>query len=76
VTHPGFNKVRIEPHPGQLKNIAGYMPHPKEKSVLNIHKPPSGKWNFNIQLPQSITGVFIWKGKQHVLHGGNNSFEL
>ena len=25
---PGFSKVKIEPHPGPLKNIDAYMPHP------------------------------------------------
>ena len=73
---PGFSKVKIEPHPGQLKNIAGYMPHPKGKISAEYKQASSGKWNFSIQLPEGITGVFIWKGKQHALHGGNNSFEL
>ena len=30
---PGFTKVRIEPHLGTLKKIAGEMRHPKGKLV-------------------------------------------
>jgi alpha-L-rhamnosidase len=75
---PGFSKVKIEPHPGQLKNVSGYIPHPPTGGKINVdYKQTSiGKWNFTIQLPITISGTFIWKGKQYNLHEGKNSFAL
>jgi alpha-L-rhamnosidase len=73
---PGFTKVKIEPHPGQLKNISGYMPHPKGKIAVDYKKTSTGKWNCSIQLPTGLSGTFVWQRKQYVLHEGNNSFEL
>jgi hypothetical protein len=73
---PGFSKVKIEPHPGPLKNIDAYMPHPKGKISFNYQQMPGGNSKFMIELPSSVTGKFIWKGKQFDLHGGKNQFEL
>jgi hypothetical protein len=73
---PGFSKIKIEPHPGQLKNVSGYMPHPKGKISVECKQTPAGKWNFSIQLPIAISGTFLWKGKQYPLHEGKNHFEL
>ena len=75
---PGFRKVRIEPHPGQLKNISGYMPHPPTGGKISVDykQTSTGKWNFSIQLPATVLGIFIWKGKPYTLHEGTNSFEL
>src|SRR5436190_9433258 len=73
---PGFSKVKVEPYPGQLKNLSGYIPHPKGKIAVDYKQLSTGKWNISIQLPAGIPGTFIWKGKQYALHGGNNSFEL
>jgi hypothetical protein len=73
---PGFTKVKIEPHIGQLKNISGYMPHPKGKIAVSYKQTLTGKWNCSIQLPKVVSGIFIWQQKQYALHQGNNSFEL
>ena len=73
---PGFTKVKIEPHTGQLKNISGYIPHPKGKIAVDYKQTSTGKWNCSIQLPSGVSGIFIWQKKQYTLHEGNNSFEL
>ena len=73
---PGFSKVKIEPHPGRLKNISGYMPHPKGRISVEYKQTAAGKWNFFIQLPATISGILIWKGKQYSLKDGKNSFVL
>lgn len=72
---PGFTKVKIEPHPGPLKNLSGYMSHPNGKIAVD-YKQSNGKWNFTIMLPKTIVGTFTWKQKQYALHEGNNSFDL
>ena len=73
---PGFSKVKIEPHPGSLKDLSGYMPHPNGKIAVDYKQNAAGKWKFSVQLPAGITGKFLWKGKQYGLHAGNNLLEL
>lgn len=71
----GFTKVKIEPHLGTLKNISGFIPHPYGKiAVEYLYK--NNKWMIAINLPQKITGSFIWKGKTYPLHEGSNNFQI
>ena len=72
---PGFKKVKIEPHLGELKNVKGKMPHPNG-SILANYQFVNGKWNIEITLPEKISGRFIWKGKEYGLKAGTNSFNL
>jgi hypothetical protein len=73
---PGFTKVKIEPHPGHLNNISGYIPHPEGKIAVVYKKTQTGKWNCSIQLPTGVSGIFIWQRKQYGIHEGDNTFEL
>ncbi len=72
---PGFSKVKIEPHLGALTNASGEMPHPAG-NIKASYILQNGKWNINITLPQTITGKFIWKGKEYALKSGENKFVL
>lgn len=69
---PGFAKVLIEPHPGSLKHLSGYMPHPMGRITVDYQMMSTGHWNFSIQLPAGLSGTFIWHGKRVSLHSGNN----
>lgn len=72
---PYFEKVKIEPHLGTIKNIAGEMPHPA--GIISVSYNNSGnKLKAEINLPNNITGAFVWKGKDYELKSGNNIFEL
>lgn len=71
---PGFQKVRIEPHLGRLKNISGEMPHPNGKIAVNYLFDK--KWKIEINLPPGTSGSFIWKNKLLRLKSGRNSFEI
>jgi hypothetical protein len=73
---PGFAKVKIEPHLGSLKNVSGYIPHPKGKIAVAYKQTATGKWNCSTQLPAGVSGVLIWKGKIYALHEGENSLML
>ena len=73
---PGFSKVKIEPHLGYLKNVSGFIPHPKGKINASYMQDANGKWKCSFQLPATVTGIFIWKGKSYPLHAGNNDFLL
>lgn len=68
-----FSKVKIMPHLGQMTDIKGAIPHPKG-SVSASYKLDNGKWNIQIELPKTITGSLIWKGKTIPLKEGQNLF--
>lgn len=68
-----FSKVKIMPHLGQMTDIKGAIPHPKG-SVSASYKLDNGKWNIQIELPKTITGNLIWKGKTIPLKEGQNLF--
>jgi hypothetical protein len=72
---PYFSKVNIEPHLGTISNIAGEMPHPA--GIISVsYNNSANKLKAEINLPEKITGTFVWKGKNYVLKSGNNKFEL
>lgn len=72
---PGFAKVKVEPHLGDLKNVNGAMPHPNGM-VSASYKSEAGKWIIDISLPDHTTGTFLWKAKSYPLKPGNNNFKL
>ena len=72
---PGFSKVKIEPHLGDITNIAGTIPHPKGSVSVN-YKLENNKWLVKIELPATVTGTFVWKGKKLILKNGINKFLL
>ncbi len=72
---PYFSKVKIEPHLGALKNISGEMPHPAGTIAVNYNISGNGL-KAEIELPDGISGTFIWKGKTHELKSGKNDLEL
>jgi len=72
---PGFSKIRIEPHLGDLNNVSGEIPHPDGKIAVG-YTLDKNKWNIHIKLPQKTSGVFIWNGKNYQLKAGDNSFTI
>ncbi len=72
---PGFSKVKIEPHLGNLTNVKGEIPHPAGK-ISASYRFETGKWFIVIGLPKTITGYLVWKGKRLDLNEGMNKFEL
>jgi hypothetical protein len=72
---PGFSRVRIEPHLGDLLKASGEIPHPLGKITVK-YLFEKGKWSAEIELPVNLTGLFIWKGQPYKLIGGLNRFSL
>ena len=70
-----FQRVRIEPHLGDLKEIGGTMPHPAG-SVSVHYKMKGKKLQVEITLPEGVDGRFVWNGKTQDLHGGKNTFTI
>ncbi len=71
----GFSKVKIEPHLGQIQKISGTMPHPKGEVSVS-YQAENGKWKARIDLPKTVTGKLLWKGKTIALKEGANSLTL
>lgn len=72
---PGFNKIKIEPHLGALRNISGEIPHSNGKIAVKYHYL-NDHWNITIDLPGKTSGRFLWNNKQYSLKAGPNNFNL
>jgi len=70
-----FKRVRIEPRLGDLKEIGGTIPHPS--GSITVHYKVKGKGlQAQIELPQGVSGVFVWMGKELPLQEGINQLRL
>ena len=73
---PGFEKIKIAPHLGNLTQAQGKMPHPKGDIVVH-YTQAKGKWKAEITLPKNTAGTFQWKEKRYDLKAGEkNILEL
>lgn len=63
---PGFRKVRIEPKPGSLTELASTIPHPKGTVSLRLDKS-DGDWHAKVELPPGVTGELVWQGRTSAL---------
>ncbi|MCH5599201.1 alpha-L-rhamnosidase C-terminal domain-containing protein [Niabella ginsengisoli] len=64
---PGFKKIKIEPHLGELKKASGEIPHPNGK-VNVAYTLTNGKWKISIDLPANTSAVLKWEGKEYELN--------
>jgi len=67
---PGFAKVRIEPHLGNLQHLEATLPHPSGEIRVAYVRKGEGL-AADVTLPTHLTGMFAWHGKQSPLHGGS-----
>lgn len=71
----GFNRIKIEPHPGDLHHLKGEIPHPKGKIAAN-YTLQQNKWDLTIELPKSTSGRLVWLSHEYPLKGGVNHYVL
>ena len=72
----GFAMVRIEPALGELTNASCEFPHPDGNISVTLNRKGTNGIKADIVLPSKLTGVFIWKGKEVMLHGGKQRIEI
>ena len=72
---PYFKKVKIKPHLGSIQKVSGKIPHPDGKISVG-YKITGNKMKATINLPETISGTFIWKDKAYELKGGENNLDL
>ena len=70
---PGFEKVRITPHPGELGFIEGRFPHRKGFVSLSLKKNGQNKLSGRIELPEGLSGTYEYHGIQIALKAGVNN---
>jgi len=72
---PGFKTVRIAPHLGDLTSVEASYPH--LAGILHVKYAVSGgALHAEVELPDGLTGEFIWKGKTTALKGGKVTLDL
>jgi hypothetical protein len=66
---PGFCSVRIEPQLGSLKAAHGILVHPEGMIDVDL-KEDEGSLTGTIILPENVSGVLVYGGKQSHIHSG------
>ena len=68
----GFATVEIAPQPGSLRRINATIAHPKGKISTELTKDDDGKLTGSVNLPEDITGTFVYGGQNTPLLPGVN----
>jgi alpha-L-rhamnosidase len=68
----GYNKIMIAPGPGSLESFKATCHIPQGWVTVGFEKGLTGNIQFDITLPQNITGYLRWEGKLTPLRGGVN----
>lgn len=75
-SEPGFRKVLINPALGPLTEVKASMPHPD--GMISVEFKRHGKYGLHaeIELPEALTGNFIWNKNMIELHAGKQVIDL
>ncbi len=71
----GFEKIKIEPHPGNLKFVKAGLEHPKGKIQIDLQFSGE-KVKGEILIPEKMETEFFWKGASRQLKEGKNSLDM
>lgn len=73
---PGFAEVKIIPALGELKEAQAKMPHPDGEISVSLQRKGKDGILAQINLPDKLTGRFVWNGKEVKLKSGMQEIEL
>ena len=73
---PGFAKVVVAPHLGEMKRAGGSIPHPRGEVKVNYRVSRSGQLTADVTLPAGVTGRLLWKGQERLKRGKANTQAL
>ena len=73
---PGFRAVRVEPHLGPLQHVEAAMPTPQGEIAVAYRRSGDAGLAAEVTLPAGVSGVFVWRGRAHDLHGGTQRLDL
>ena len=72
---PGYKSVLIEPKFGKLEFIKATLPHPKGDIIVDLARKGTTGITGHIELPDDLTGTFIWGENQLNLKGGGHEIK-
>jgi alpha-L-rhamnosidase len=72
---PGFAKVQIEPHLGELTHLKATLPHPLGEITVTYERK-GDRLVADVALPANLSGWFVWRGKRSALHSGKQHVEF
>ncbi len=72
---PGYARVLISPHPGDLTHFRGTAATPAGMVTVS-YKKRKNALIFNVELPEHLAGNFVWRGTSHAVHSGHNHFKV
>ena len=70
---PGFEKIEISPHLGNLNRIDGKIAHPNGIIKVVLEKDKNGKLKGSIVIPEKTSGNFIFNGEVITLKSGRTT---
>jgi alpha-L-rhamnosidase len=73
---PGFASVRIQPALGELVQAEGIMPHPMGDIHVSLQRRGEKGIEADINLPDRLSGEFVWNGKTVKLKSGRQKLSL
>jgi len=73
---PGFKSVRIAPNLGPLQRAEGRVPHPRGEIVVRLTRTAAGGLRGEVTLPEGLTGVLEWRGKETALRPGRQELSF
>lgn len=74
-TQPGFAKVRIAPALGGLKWVKASLPTLKGAIEVDLKRKGATGITGTVTLPEGVTGVFVWDGKEEQLKPGTTKIK-
>jgi hypothetical protein len=72
---PGFTRVRIEPHLGELGRLDASLPHPKGTIAVSYERA-GADLRATVTLPEGLEGDIAWRGKTTPLRPGRQTLDL
>jgi len=72
----GFKSVKIEPNLGKLKWIEANMPHVQGDINVSLRNDKKNKLIGKVNLPENLSGTFVWQGNAINLKAGINIIDL
>lgn len=70
---PGYGRVRIAPHLGDLKDVSATVQTPTGPVAVSYKQTKTGL-TAEIDMPSGLPGEFVWKGRTWPLKAGKNRF--
>ncbi len=75
-TSPGFETVKIEPHPGKLRSIDAVYPTKHGEILLELDIDKHGRVQGHVKLPAAVCGELVWNKQVISLQSGLNTIQL